>query len=141
VHFEQCALRECRFTGRLREVIFDGRPVPDRPSPTPLRQVDFGGAEFEDVEFWGCHFEDVTLPGTPGLYVVPGYRAAARRALDLLTGDTSPEARMLTAEFTEALRGPGDESADGVFNRGDYERAGGPRLASLAERVLGGREG
>ncbi|MFJ9003532.1 pentapeptide repeat-containing protein [Streptomyces canus] len=134
LHFEQCALDDCVFGGRMREVVFDGRPLPDRPAPRPLSRVDFSGAEFKDVEFWGCRAEEVRLPD--GIHLVPGYRPAARRALEQLAGDQSREARMLAAELTEALRGPGDDVAAGLFNRQDYVAAGGEALAGLAERLL-----
>ncbi|MFI7399867.1 pentapeptide repeat-containing protein [Streptomyces sp. NPDC049541] len=136
LHFEQCALDDCTFAGRMREVVFDGRALPDRPAPQPLRRADFSGAEFRDVEFWDCRVADVTLPGTPGLGFVPEYRATARRALEVLADDPSREARMLVGELTEALRGPGDDSAVGLFNRQDYVDAGGEALAELAQRLL-----
>jgi uncharacterized protein YjbI with pentapeptide repeats len=136
LEFEQCDLRGCRFAGRMREVIFDCRPRPDRPTPAPLRDVDFSRASFEDVAFWDCHVDGVVLPDDPGIFLVPRYRDVAQRALTLLAGDTSQEARMLTGELRNVLRGPGDASGAGLFNRGDYVEAGGEALAQLAERVF-----
>ncbi|WP_405521236.1 hypothetical protein [Streptomyces canus] len=67
---------------------------------------------------------------------MPGSRPAARRALEQLAGDRSREALMLAAELTEALCGPGDDSAAGLFNRQDYVAAGGEAPAEPAERLL-----
>jgi uncharacterized protein YjbI with pentapeptide repeats len=136
VEFEQCDLTECTFAGPLRGVIFDGRPLPDRPAPAPLRTVDFRAASFHGVEFWDCHPQDVVLPDDPGIYFIPQYREVARGALALLETDTSPEARMLRAELTESLRGPGDPTGAALFNRNDYTTDGSQPLALLAEHVL-----
>lgn len=133
VQFEQCDLRDCTFAGALRDVVFDCRPRPDRPVPAPLRTLDFGAAAFIDVEFWDAHPDNVVLPGDPGIFFVPSYRRAARRALAALESDPSPEAHLLRAVLTNALKGPGTDTGAGLHNDYDYES---PTLADLARRLL-----
>lgn len=43
---------------------------------------------------------------------------------------------MLAGELTEALRGPGDDFAAGLFDRQDYVAAGRETPAGSAERLL-----
>lgn len=134
--FGQCALIRCRFAGDLRDVLFDGRDLPDRPAPPELEAVDFAEAKFHDVEFKGFDLRNVTLPNDPDVRLVRRARCVARRGLDLLGDDRRLEARMLRGQFENRLRGPGtDEEAD-VFNRRDYLNSGGAELLKLAEDVI-----
>ena len=135
VDFDQVRLRRCRFSGLLREVMFEGRTLPRRAAPAPLVDVDFGEALFEDVEFRGCTFEGVRLP--EGVRMVPGYPGVARRGLELLAGDESVDARMLRGQFENDLKLPGSEDSVGVYNRRDYVASGGEGFADFAEVVLG----
>lgn len=135
VNFDQCDLRDCRFAGRLREVLFDGRSLPDRPDPAPLRNVDFSRTRLEEVEFRDCQVEGVTLPDDPGIFFVPRHREVARRALPMLAEDASVEARMLTGWLEQVVHGPGDPTGVGLFNRRDFVDIGGEPLAELAERL------
>jgi uncharacterized protein YjbI with pentapeptide repeats len=133
--FLQSALTGCRFQGRMKEVMFDNRLLPDEPRPEPLRQVDFSAVTFEYVEFRGCHFIDVRFPDH--IRLIPHYPAVAARQLALVADDPGLEGRMLAAELRNALRRLGDPpDSTGVFNRRDYEADGGTALADLAERSL-----
>jgi len=134
VRFEQCALARCRFSGSLRRVAFDGRELPDRAAPSPLHGVDFRAARFEQVEFLGCKLDRAILPEDPDLELIPHYRCVVERSLALLEGDGSLEARMLRAEFTNALRMMRAADEDFVFNRRDY-RGRDEGLLRLAEDV------
>ncbi|WP_327634132.1 pentapeptide repeat-containing protein [Kribbella sp. NBC_00482] len=131
--FEQCDLRDCTFAGDLTDVIFDCRPRPDRPSPAPLRDLDFGAATFHHTEFRDCHPQNVVLP--EGVTFIPAYRSVARRALQSLALDTSPEATILRAELTLTLQGPGTESGATLYNPQDYKSEN-PTLAALAHHHL-----
>jgi uncharacterized protein YjbI with pentapeptide repeats len=133
VQFEQCDLRDCTFAGALRDVVFDCRPRPDRPAPASLRNLDFGTAAFTHVEFWDVHPDNVVLAADPGVFFIPNYRPAARRALAALESDPSPEAHLLRAELTNALKGPGTDTGAVLYNHHDYES---PTLATLARRHL-----
>lgn len=134
VEFQQATMRHCRFSGRLDEVLFDGREIAGRPEPGVFVDVDFSEAAFEDVDFRGPRFDQVTFPR--GVYAIPRFPSVARRALELLEGDESVEARMLRAELDLTLKLPGAEDSWGVFNRSDYVVSGGDRLADLAESLF-----
>ncbi|MCQ9163586.1 pentapeptide repeat-containing protein [Arthrobacter sp. STN4] len=137
--FLQATIEKTVIASDLREVMFDGRELSDKPTAGPLRDVDFSGAAFADTEFRGYRFERVQLP--PGARPIPNYPVVARRALDLVADNASKEARMLTGELRNALKMLGTRDATGVFNRADYVVAGGEALADLAESVLRRAEG
>lgn len=135
VAFQQATMRQCRFSGSLEEVLFDGREIPGRrPEPGVFVDVDFSEAAFEDVDFRGARFEGVTFPR--GVYAIPRFPGVARRARELLGRDESLEARMLRGELDVLLTLPGAEDSWGVFNRSDYVVSGGDRLADLAESLF-----
>lgn len=135
--FEQCDLRGTRFTGSIKRVTFDERPLPDRPPPRPAIEVDFTGAVFSDVEFRGVTLERATLPDDADLLLIRNYGAVVRQALGLLAGDESLPARMLRAQFENNLRMMRADREDAVLNRRDFLRSGGDQLADLAQQVLG----
>jgi uncharacterized protein YjbI with pentapeptide repeats len=134
--FQQVTMRDCTFSGAMKDVLFDCRELPGKPVAEVLVNIDFSDATFEDVEFRGCRFEGVKLPQTPGIYPIPGFPRVARRVLDLLEENPSVEARMLRSELTVALKLPGRDDSVGVFNRRDYLASGGEPLADLAESLL-----
>lgn len=82
VEFAQVDLADARFAGEVRDVLFDGRLIPDRPPPHTLTNVDFSGALLADVDFRGCKFDGVTLPS--GSQRVRHFPVVARRALALV---------------------------------------------------------
>lgn len=134
--FLQSTLRDCVFAGTLRDVLFDCREVDSRPTPGVLVNLDFSQSTFEDVEFRGAHFEGLKLPSVAGIYVIPAFPQVARRALELLDGNTSMGARMLRAQFANSLKLPGSADSVDIFNRRDYLASGGESLADLAETVF-----
>jgi uncharacterized protein YjbI with pentapeptide repeats len=137
VHFSQCVLSGIRFAGALRDVLFDGREAPGRwPNPGPMHNVDFSGATLIDVDFRGCRFESVDFGTAREVVVIPNFPKVARRELELIEGDESPETRQIRAVLENELKNPGTEDTMGVFVRADWARAGGDGLASLAESVL-----
>jgi uncharacterized protein YjbI with pentapeptide repeats len=136
VKFEQCALTRCRFAGELREVVFDGRDLTDRPAPPQMDKVDFSGATFRRVEFMGFDLEGVALPNDPDIRLLRRARCVARRGVEMLDGDDRMEARMLRAMLENQLRGPGTDHEAQVLNRRDYLELGGPQLLALTEDVL-----
>jgi uncharacterized protein YjbI with pentapeptide repeats len=140
VKFEQCTLARCRFSGELREVVFDGRDLTDRPAPAEMDKVDFSGATFRQVEFLGFDLESVTLPDDPDVRLLRRARCVARRGIELLDGDDQVAARQLRAMLHTRLRGPGTDRDARVFNRRDYLEIGGEDLAALAVEVLGRAE-
>lgn len=137
VKFEQCALTRCRFSGVLRETIFDGRELTDVPAPPPPDDVDFADARFDQVEFMEFDLSRVILPRDPDVRLVHRYRCVAERVLAAVRSDESRPARLIRAEFAHRLRmmrGAGDET--NIFNRRDYLAAGGDELAGLADRLV-----
>jgi hypothetical protein len=134
--FHQVTMRDCTFSGAMKDVLFDGRDLPGKPPAEVFSNVDFSDATFEDVEFRGCRFDRVQLPRTPGIYVIAEFPEVARRVLGKLEGNSSVEARMLRSELDVALKLPGRDGSVGVFNRDDYLAAGGAQLADLAETLL-----
>jgi hypothetical protein len=136
VKFEQCTLTGCRFAGELREVVFDGRDVTDRPPPPPMDKVDFSDATFRQVQFLGFDLDAVVLPADPDIRPVRRARCVARRGVEMVTRDDRAEARMLRAILETWLGGPGSNDEARVFNRRDYIDLGGPQLLAFAEDVL-----
>lgn len=136
VHFQGVTMRECTFSGAMKDTLFDCRDLPGKPTASVMVNVDFDEATFEDVEFRGCRFDGVKLPRIPGIYAIPGFPRVARRVLDLLKENTSVEARMLRSELEVALKLPGRQDSVGVFNRRDYLASGGEPLADLAESLF-----
>jgi uncharacterized protein YjbI with pentapeptide repeats len=133
--FLQVEIRDVVFAGRLVEVLFDGRDIPGRrPAPSPLANVDFSAAMFEDVEFRGCRFQHVTLPSA--VRMIPNYPATARKALELLQRHNTDDASAYAAELRNSLKLPGAEGTSSVYNRADYVVFGGEALADLVEAVL-----
>jgi uncharacterized protein YjbI with pentapeptide repeats len=135
VRFEQCAMMRCHFAGALSEVVFDGRELPDRAAPHPMVDVDFAGAQFDQVELLGCKLDRVIIPADRDITLIRRYRCVVERALDLISGDDSLPARMLRGDLQNTLRmmRPGEE--DNLFNRRDY-LAFGEDLAALATTVF-----
>ena len=134
--FQHVTMRNCTFSGAMKDVLFDCRELPGKPTADVLVNVDFSEATFEDVEFRGCRFDGLKLPQAQGIYPIPDFPRVARRVLDLLDGNSSAEARMLRSELTVALKLPGRDDSVGVFNRRDYLASGGEPLADLAESLL-----
>ena len=134
--FQHVTMRDCTFSGAMKDVLFDCRELPGKPTADILVNIDFSQATFEDVEFRGCRFDGLKLPQSHGIYPIPDFPRVARRVLDLLEENSSVEARMLRSELTVALKLPGAEDSVGVFNRRDYLASGGEPLADLAESLL-----
>jgi uncharacterized protein YjbI with pentapeptide repeats len=140
VKFEQCSLVRCRFSGAMREVVFDGRELDERPAPSPLLDVDFADAVFDQVEFMGFGLDRVIVPKDPDVRLIRNYRCVVEHALATLKGDESLPARMLRGEFQNRLRMMRAAEEDNVFNRRDYVMSGGEVLAALALDIFGRAE-
>lgn len=136
VEFGQCAFSRCHFAGELKQVVFDGRDLTDRPAPPPMEAVDFSDAYFNQVEFKGFDLEAVVLPKDADVRLVRHARCVAREGLEMISDDTSADARVLRALLERRLRGPGTEQDSEVFNRRDYLDFGGPGLVALAEDIF-----
>ena len=134
--FQHVTMRDCTFSGAMKDVLFDCRDLLGKPAADVLVNLDFSQATFEDVEFRGCRFDGLKLPVAQGIYPIPNFPLVARRVLDLLVENSSVEARMLRSELTVALKMPGRDDSVGVFNRRDYIASGGEPLADLAESLL-----
>lgn len=134
--FQHVTMRDCTFSGAMKDVLFDCRDFLGKPVADALVNLDFTEATFEDVEFRGCRFDGLKLPQSQGIYPIPSFPRVARRVLDLLKDNPSVEARMLRSELTVALKLPGRDDSVGIFNRRDYLASGGEPLADLAESLL-----
>jgi uncharacterized protein YjbI with pentapeptide repeats len=112
VKFEQCTLARCRFSGELREVVFDGRDLTDRPAPPEMDKVDFSEATFRHVEFLGFDLE-AAAGQVVGAHqrVLAGQRRARAPTYDQLTvgscvaAETAPAAT--AGEPAGVSMGPG----------------------------------
>jgi uncharacterized protein YjbI with pentapeptide repeats len=140
VNFEQCTLLRCRFSGAVREVVFDGRELTGRPAPSLLEDVDFAEAMFEQVEFMGLDLSRVVVPKDPDIRLIRHYRCVVEHALAAVERDESLPARMLRGEFQNRLRMMRAIDEDNVFNRRDYFASGGEELSAFAQDVFGRAE-
>ena len=139
VEFRQCEFLDCRFSGKMRDVIFDGRATIDAAAPGPMRRVDFAEAALDLCDFKGYEFLDVVPPRDPEVHVVTRFRDRARSALDAVADDSSLVAGDLRAVLNHALRGP-DIGAEAVYVLNERDLRGypsGEELVRLARRLLG----
>jgi uncharacterized protein YjbI with pentapeptide repeats len=134
--FQQSAIQACVFSGRMTDVLFDGRDLPGEPPAAAMYDVDFSDASLTHVEFRGCRFVDVRMPDTADIWVIPDYPKVARFALTLVAEDSRLEAQMLARILRGELKLPGCDDSVGVFNKADDVAIGGAAFADLAESVL-----
>jgi uncharacterized protein YjbI with pentapeptide repeats len=135
--FRQCHFADSTFAGTLKQVIFDGRDLPDLPAPTPMRRVDFSQAVLQDVEFKSCVMESVAFPSGADHLILPNLGSVADCGMERLRNLTSTAAQELRWLLRDATHGPGfDPNSTGVFVRRDLARTGGDDLARLAFEVL-----
>jgi uncharacterized protein YjbI with pentapeptide repeats len=135
VSFDQCDFVDCRFSGLLRRVTFDGRALEDRPPPGALQRVSFVGSVFDEVEFMGLKLDEVILPEDPDLRLVSHYGCVIDEVLRAVSGADSVEARMLVGEFENRRRARRASDEDNIVNRRDYA-ASGADFAACALRVI-----
>jgi uncharacterized protein YjbI with pentapeptide repeats len=138
LEFRQCEIANCRFAGRLRDVIFYGRATSDGPASPPFEHVDLSAAVLDMCEFDGCRFVDSTFPADPDVRVVASFPEVGQRALEALRGDASQAAKDLKVIINHALHGPPLEpDAVYVLNRRDlHGYPAGEALIELADRLL-----
>lgn len=141
VWFTQMALTDCVFVGPLRRVVFDGRARREIPEPDPMTRVDFRAAVFRDVAFRGCRVRNVRWPESQETRVVERFRKIARRAVGLLEGDTSRNARKLVAILEPHVKAPGGPDSVGVFVWDNYIAMGGLDFAKFVWAALDAAEG
>jgi len=136
--FRRCGLTDCRFSGMLREVVFDAR-TPHGEPVIPFIRVDMSRVQLDLVEFNGCEFVDCEFPADSGVIVVPHFKSVARSTLAALEQDDSDEADDLRAVIQQALQGPEiSDNATFLIAKSDLEGfPSGDALVRLAERLLG----
>jgi uncharacterized protein YjbI with pentapeptide repeats len=135
IQFNQCDLHGSRFLGPLKDVVFDCRGLDGEP--TRLREVDFSGATFSEVAFRGCLLSEVRLPTQPDLEMFGSSIDVMRKALQLISGQHSPEAEILRRVLENECRGESGRGADTVENWQDYRAWGGSALEDLARETWG----
>lgn len=140
VWFTQMALTDCVFVGPLERVVFDGRGLREIPQPDPLTGVDFGGAVFKDVTFRGCRVQGVRWPESQDVRVVERFPEIADRAMGLLEGDVSLNARRLLAILGAHTKAPGASDSIGVFVWDNYIAMGGLDFAEFVWTTLNAAE-
>lgn len=137
LNFESSKFSQCRFSGTLREVIFDGRTLKaGQVQANVMEDVDFSRANFEFVEFRGLDLDEVSLPDDPGLRIVENYPCVLDRAIAELSERDDSSARRIRG-YLKGERGSlvvGQRR--GLFNRHDFFLLGGDAVASLAEDVI-----
>jgi uncharacterized protein YjbI with pentapeptide repeats len=138
VKFEQCSLIDCIFAGVMDEVVFDGRPIGDRPASPAMVRVDFGQAVFGQVEFYGFLLDDVRLPDD--IRVIKKYGCVIEHVLANIGDLDSRAALMLRGIFVNHQKMMRGVDEDNIFNERDYEEIGGRDLKQLAIEVIGKAE-
>ncbi len=136
-NFHQCELSHCRFAGRIEDVLFDGRALPNHAPPVEMDDVDFGDAHFVDVDFRGFSLRKVHLPRDPDVFPVRRFPCVAQRVIEGLTAQDSEPARIVRGVLANALPGLDDRpEAVWVFNRRDWVEWGGAETLRLAEAAM-----
>jgi len=136
-NFHQCELSHCRFAGRIEDVLFDGRALPDRAPPVEMDDVDFSDAHFVDVDFRGFSLGKVQLPRDPDVFPIRRFPCVARRVMHALSAQESAPANMVRGMLANALPWLDDRpEAVWVFNRRDWIEWGGEETLRLAEAVM-----
>jgi uncharacterized protein YjbI with pentapeptide repeats len=136
-NFHQCELSHCRFAGRIEDVQFDGRPLPNHAPPVEMDDVDFSDAHFVDVDFLGFSLRNVQLPRDPDIFPIRRFPCVARRVTQLLSGQESEPARIVRGVLANSLPWLDDRpEAVWVFNRRDWTEWGGEETLRLAEAVM-----
>lgn len=114
-------LVDCVFSGRLRKVVFNGRPVTsDRPSARRVRNEfrgnDFSQAELIDVSFrTGIDLTEQQLPTGPDYIYVANAEAALPRVRDEVTRWPDPEQRRLAMVLVNIIQEDLDRASDSSF--------------------------
>jgi uncharacterized protein YjbI with pentapeptide repeats len=134
--FSQAQVVDCVFTGKMKDVLFDGRKLPERADPAALRRVEFRDAVFDEVEFRGCLFDEVRLPNQPGVRLINNFPVVARKAIELAAEFPTDYARVLESFLEYLLRSPGLEGTGWVFNRGDFVSRRGDAYAEFVDHLF-----
>jgi len=135
--FNQCDFSNCRFAGRVEEVVFDGRKLPGQAPCREMELVDFTEATFANVEFRGYSLNAVQLPRDPDVLLIRRLPCVARRVTEMLATDRSTAARIVHGVLTNSLRSPVEHPDESwVFNRRDWQEWGGDETRELAERAM-----
>jgi uncharacterized protein YjbI with pentapeptide repeats len=136
-NFNQCHFSKCKFAGRVEDVVFDGRELPGRPTPTEMEAVDFSEASLVNADFRGYNLRNVVLPQDNDVFLIHRFPCVGKRVLEKLSGDESEPARILRGVLQNSLRGSW-VSAESVwvFNRRDWREWGAEELLRLAEATM-----
>ncbi|MGW9198546.1 pentapeptide repeat-containing protein [Micromonospora chersina] len=113
VNFWQSTVIRCRFAGKLRDVIFDGRNLGEgKPDINPMQDVDFSEAHFDGCEFRGVNFASIRLPPDPDLLLVKDSEEVDRAimALDRLAAGPDTDAVHMALQHAAELLDFGGEA-------------------------------
>jgi hypothetical protein len=135
INFWQSTMIRCTFAGKLEQVVFDGRLHKDesKPTPNPMEDMDFSGAEFIGGGFRFVRFDRVRLPRSPDLFVVSD-AAVLDRADDRLRAMTEPPNHV--AEVLSGLREDLDREHEMLVHTRDYGRLSETINALLSDSVF-----
>jgi uncharacterized protein YjbI with pentapeptide repeats len=117
---------DCRFAGRLDEVIFRSKSlIGGRSGTRRFERVDFADAEFHWVEFRGFDLDDTVFPTAPGHLVIEPFGCTLERAIASLKA-TKGLHRGLLAVLEQTLATKGPNQRRGVFDIRALRQAGDP---------------
>lgn len=116
----------CRFSGLLREVIFQARDLRHREvEPNTMEDVDFSQAQLRWVEFHHLDLDRVTFPQDARHLVVRNWRCVLEHCLAKLGDDQSQEARSFRVLLESMAKHAGPHQDVGLFNLDDFHDCGG----------------
>lgn len=141
VQFKRCLITGCRFSGHLKEVVFDGRVFdPAENEPNYYERIDMSGAIFQLVEFRGFNIDAVHLPNDPKLRILRNYPCILRKGIEILRDREDRPGRRVRAFLKNDARGIDKGFPLGLYNRADFEFLGGEEMgeemATLADDVF-----
>jgi uncharacterized protein YjbI with pentapeptide repeats len=142
--FMSTAFRHCVFTGKLQEVVFDGRDLSEstgRPGHNDMYGCDFTDSQLDDVQFIAIDASNMKLPTGPDYVVIskfPRVISAAKKWLTSAPASHYPVTyRQGIAEIFDdyhpELMSP---DAANFLNYRDFRIAGAPALEEIARAAI-----
>lgn len=121
VEFDGTGFVRCRFSGRLREVMFYARSLlTEKPDPNPMEDIDFTQAELSMVDFRGLNLDHVRFPKGDNYVLIRHYHCVLEQAIQVLSRNQSARDRAWRSILEDRLKWIGPHQAVGLFNRHDY---------------------
>lgn len=137
VDFQGTRFADCRFAGKLEEVLFYPRAFRgDEFPPNRMACVDFSLATFHDVEFRKLDMAEVIWPRGDAHIVLDDYVLTLDRLIDALGRRDDPSAKNLSDALTFARKWAGPHQQRGILSKADLIATGGSEAVALVESLL-----